>query len=188
MIGVLPKSLQIDGVDYAIRSDFRVVLNIFEAFNDTELNEKEKVIVMLKCLYVVVPDDMEKAAEKAVWFIDGGGSDSATTSDNKPKSNVKLIDWEQDEQIIFSAVNKVAGKEIRSEEYLHWWTFLGFFNEIGEGLFSTVLNIRSKKAKGKKLEKYEQDFYKQHKEMIDIKKKYTEDEKQEMARLNDIFR
>lgn len=187
MIGVLPKSLQIDGVDYAIRSDFRVILNIFEAFADDELRDSEKVLVMLKCLYVVVPDDIEKAAEKAVWFIDGGGSESATQSD-KPQNKAKLIDWEQDEQIIFSAVNKVAGREVRALDYLHWWTFLGFFNEIGEGLFSTVLNIRSKKAKGKKLEKYEQDFYKSHKDLIDIKKKYTEDEKQEMARLNDIFR
>ena len=185
MIGVLPTTLSVDGVDYAIRSDVRVVLNIFEAFNDTELNEKEKVIVMLKCLYVVVPEDLEKAAEKAVWFIDGGSS--ATQSD-RPHNKVKLIDWEQDEQLIFSAVNKVAGTEIRTLDYLHWWTFLGFFNEIGEGLFSTVLNIRSKKAKGKKLEKYEQDFYKSHKDLIDIKKKYTEEEKEEMARINDIFK
>ena len=185
MIGVLPKSLQIDGVDYAIRSDFRVILNIFEAFSDDELRDSEKVLVMLKCLYVVVPDNIEMAAEKAVWFIDGGGS--ATQSD-KPQNKAKLIDWEQDEQIIFSAVNKVAGREVRALDYLHWWTFLGFFNEIGEGLFSTVLNIRSKKAKGKKLEKYEQDFYKSHKDLIDIKKKYTEEEKEEMAWINDIFK
>lgn len=187
MIGVLPKSLQIDGVDYAIRSDFRVVLNIFDAFADDELRDSEKVLVMLKCLYKNTPEDIEKAAEKAVWFIDGGGSEIATQSD-KPQNKVKLIDWEQDEQIIFSAVNKVAGTEIRALEYLHWWTFLGFFNEVGEGLFSTVLNIRSKKAKGKKLEKYEQDFYKSHKDLIDIKKKYTEEEKEEMARINDIFK
>ena len=186
MIGVLPTTLSVDGVDYAIRSDYRVILNIFEAFADDELRDSEKVLVMLKCLYVDVPDDIQQAAEKAVWFIDGGGS-SATQSD-KPQNKVKLIDWEQDEQIIFSAVNKVAGKEIRALEYLHWWTFLGFFNEIGEGLFSTVLNIRSKKAKGKKLEKYEQDFYKSHKDLIDIKKKYTEEEKEEMARINDIFK
>ena len=187
MIGVLPTTLSVDDVDYAIRSDYRVILNIFEAFADDELRDSEKVLVMLKCLYVDVPDDIEKAAEKAVWFIDGGGSEIATQSD-KPQNKVKLIDWEQDEQIIFSAVNKVAGTEIRALEYLHWWTFLGYFNEVGEGLFSTVLNIRSKKARGKKLEKYEQDFYKSHKDLIDIKKKYTEDEKQEMSRLNEIFK
>ena len=187
MIGVLPTTLSVDDVDYAIRSDYRVILNIFEAFADDELRDSEKVLVMLKCLYVDVPDDIEKAAEKAVWFIDGGGSEIATQSD-KPQNKVKLIDWEQDEQIIFSAVNNVAGTEIRALEYLHWWTFLGYFNEVGEGLFSTVLNIRSKKAKGKKLEKYEQDFYKSHKDLIDIKKKYTEEEKEEMARINDIFK
>ena len=27
-------------------------------------------------------------------------------------------------------------------EYVHWWTFLSFFMEIGDGLFSQVLSIR----------------------------------------------
>lgn len=60
--------------------------------------------------------------------------------------------------------------------YIHWWTFLGYFNEIGEGLFSTVINIRQKKNKGKKFEKYEQDFYQNNKDLIDLKKKYAKEE------------
>ncbi|MEE0929627.1 MAG: Gp15 family bacteriophage protein, partial [Acutalibacteraceae bacterium] len=32
MIGLLPKSLEIDGREYEINSDFRVVLLIFEAY------------------------------------------------------------------------------------------------------------------------------------------------------------
>ena len=64
---------------------------------------------------------------------------------------IKTIDWKHDEMIIFPAVNKCAGFEVRSCPYMHWWTFLGIFGEIGEGLFSTVMNIRQKNAKGKNL-------------------------------------
>jgi hypothetical protein len=94
------------------------------------------------------------------------------------KSNTKILDWKQDEQMIFGSINKVAGKEVRSEKFMHWWTFLGYFSEIDEGLLSTVINIRKKKAKGKKLEKYEQEFVRENQELINIKKELTEEEEQ----------
>ena len=170
MIGVLPKSLKIDGEEYEINSDFRTVLVIFQAYNDPELTDFEKMEVCLQCIYKVRPENTESALEKAMWFLDGG---------DMPKSKqapVKIMDWEYDQSMYFPAVNKAAGYETREVEYLHWWSFLGLFNEISEGLYSQVMNIRSKIAKGKPLEKYEIEFYNDHKELINIKEKLTEEE------------
>lgn len=181
MIGNLPKSLEIGGNQYRIRSDFRVALLIFEAFSDTGLNDYEKTEVCLKCLYKEIPDDKETAYRQAVWFLDGG---------NFPKSkqnHKKVFDWKQDENIIFPAVNKSAGFETRSAEYIHWWTFLGYFSEIGEGLFSQVVNIRTKKSKGKKLEKWEREFYAEHREIIDLKNPVSIEEQAEIDRLNKLL-
>lgn len=181
MIGILPKSLEIGGIEYKIRSDFRVALLIFEAFNDSELNDMEKIQVCIECLYETIPSDTENAYKKAIWFLDGG---------DIPKSrqnHKKVFDWKQDESIIFSAINKSAGFETRSAEYIHWWTFLGYFREIGEGLFSQVVNIRTKKAKGKKLEKWEREFYNEHRELIDIKQHYNSEEQAEIDRLKAIL-
>jgi len=179
MVGRLPTSLNVNGIDRAIRSDYRVALLIFQAYNDPELSEQEKTYVMLDCLYEdfenIPPEDYQAACEQAVWFLDGG----IIQEDTKYQSSKKVIDWEQDEQIIFSAVNKVAGKETRSLEYLHWWTFLGYFNEIGEGLLSTVISIRQKLNKHKKLEKYEQEFYRANKSLIDIKTRLSAEEQTE---------
>ena len=72
--------------------------------------------------------------------------------------NKKLMDWEKDSQIICAAVNKVANMEIRSVEYIHWWTFMGYYMSIGESLYSTILQIRDKIVSGKKLEKHEREF------------------------------
>ena len=72
--------------------------------------------------------------------------------------NYRLIDWEKDSQMICSAVNKVANTEIRSEPYIHWWTFMGYYSAVGESLLSSVVSIRDKMMRGKKLEKYEQEF------------------------------
>jgi len=187
MIGRLPTTLKINGVDRAIRSDFRVALLIFQAYNDPELSDLEKTWVMLDCLYENLEDipseDIEEACKQAVWFLDGG----MVHEDSNYKKSKKVIDWEQDEQMIFSAVNKVAGKETRAAEYVHWWTFLGYFNEIGEGLLTAVINIRQKKNKGKKLEKYEQEFYRENKALIDIKKRLSAEEQAEKEYLEKLL-
>lgn len=170
MIGKLPKSLVVGDTEYAIRSGFDVALLIFQAYSDPNLSETEKAQVCLMCLYEEVPINADEALKQATWFLDGGDMPKSK------KSPVKLMDWEYDQSIYFPAVNKVAGYETRTVDYLHWWSFLGLFNEIGEGLFSQVMNIRSKRAKGKKLEKHEKEFYNEHKELINIKEKLTEEE------------
>lgn len=181
MIGQLPDTLEVDNREYAIHPDFRNALLIFHAYNNTELSSFEKARICLECLYETVPENEQKAYEKAIWFLDGGDTP-------KPKkAPKKLMDWEQDESIIFPAVNKAAGYETRSTEFLHWWSFLGLFNEIGEGLYSQVMNIRAKKAKNKKLEKWEREFYNDHKELIDLKKKYTVEEQEEMERIKQLL-
>lgn len=188
MIGYLPKELNVNGTNRAIRSDYRVVLLIFQAYADPEMSEQEKTYTMLDCLYeqfkYIPPEDYQESINQALWYLDGGIEPDENSKHQQAK---KVMDWEQDEQIIFSAVNKVAGCEIRAKEYMHWWTFLGYFNEVGEGLLSTVINIRSKKNKGKKLEKYEQEFYRENKSLIDLKKRLSAEEQAEIDYWNKLL-
>lgn len=173
MIGLLPQSLSINGKDYDINSDYRNILIICEAFSDNELTDHEKAYICMKRLFKfpesIPQGDLQEAVEKAFWFVGGGDIPKSEPS------RVKLIDWKHDESIIFPAVNKVVGCEVRSVLYMHWWTFIGCFGEIGEGLFSTVMNIRHKKAEGKKLEKWEHEFLKKHKELVVLR---TDEERQ----------
>lgn len=184
MIGELPKALNIAGSSYDINSDFRVMLRIYEAFGDPELTDREKLYICMKLLYAdyesIPREHFQEAAEKAYWFA--GGGDMPQSS-----SGAKVMDWVQDQQLYFPAVNKAVGYEVRAVTYMHWWSFIGAFSEIGEGLFSQVINIRSKKAHGKKLEKYEQDFYSRHRELIELKRKYTKEEAAERERLNKLL-
>lgn len=176
MIGALPKTLTVGGKVCKIRTDFRVALTIFEAYNDPELSPRDQAAACLKCLYETPPPDIAEALRQAAWFLDGGGCVKL-----KPLP-VKTIDWEQDESMLFAAVNKAAGQEIRALDYLHWWTFLGFFSEMGECLYAQILNIRQKRARGKPLEKWEQEFFRSHKELIMIRKKLTAAEQAELER------
>ena len=98
------------------------------------------------------------------------------------------MDWEQDASLIVTAVNKVLGREVRADSYLHWWSFLSAYMEIdNKTLFSNILSIRIKKSKGKKLEKWEQEFYRENKSLIDIKRKLTAEEEEEERLLEEMF-
>lgn len=183
MIGRLPTTLNIGGKDYDIRTDYRDCLTVITAFEDSELSDLEKMIITVKIIYMNPPKDIQEAYEKAVWFLDCGKKLDEVNIKNKPQ----LYDWKQDEQMIFSAINKVAGKEIRAESYMHWWTFMGLFNEIGEGMFASVVNIRNKKAKHKKLEKYEQEMYRENRDIIDLHSKKKQRSDEEKAALKQML-
>lgn len=165
MICFLPEALEVGGQQIAINADFRNVLTIFEAFDDPEITKEEKAIVCLARLYAgpLPYYHIEEAYKKAVWFLDGG---------DLPKSDpegARLIDWNHDGSMIFPAVSKVLGTiDVRSLPFLHWWTFLGSFGEVGEGLLSTVLNLRQKRSRGEKLTKSEERFWRKNKKLCRI--------------------
>ena len=97
------------------------------------------------------------------------------------------MDWNQDAKEIVADVNKVAGQEIRAMPYLHWWTFLSYFHAIGEGQFSTIVSIRDKMRKGKQLEKWEKEFYRDNKSKVDLKKRYSAEEIAEREALEKLL-
>ena len=59
---------------------------------------------------------------------------------------------------------------------MHWWTFLAAYREIGDCTFAIVVRIRDHKARGKALDKTDQEFYRRNRQMVDLKTKYTPQE------------
>ena len=165
----LPTSTTIDGVKYRFNADFRDILQIIEYLTDTKRPEVVRWLIVLELFYEdpIPTEHQQEAIEYLVKFIGYG--------EEKAKPGPKLIDWEQDAQLIIGDVNKVAGYEIRTISFLHWWTFLSYFYGIGEGVLSSVVSIRNKKAKGKKLEKWEEEYYKENKSIVDFHKPDSEE-------------
>jgi len=181
----LPKTLCVNGREEPIRWEYTAILDAISALNDPELEKAQKLYAALYIIYENFADfkaeDLQSAWDSATEFINGDVDDDV-------KSNVKTIDFEQDFRVMIPAINKVAGREIRGEDNIHWWTFIGWLMEIGECTYSTVLTIRTKLSKGKKLENYERDFYNANKRLVDIKPKLTEQEKADEEWLNNFLR
>lgn len=109
MIGQLPTSLNVNGREYSIRSDFRPCLSCLVAFNDSELTPEEQMTVLLEVIYLeeIPEEDVEEAIKQAIWFLNCGELDE---QQQEGIAQVPLYSWEQDEQLIFSGVNKSGWK------------------------------------------------------------------------------
>ena len=175
----LPKTIVIGDQEYAIRYDFRVILTVIEALNDSELSSAEKAETLITLFYVDSAGirDYEAAIKECFDFIDMGES--------QKKKSPRVMDWEQDFNYIIAPINRVLGKEIREIPYdfdtneggLHWWSFMGAYMEIGgDCMFSQIVTIRDKQARGKKLEKYEREWLRRNSEIVNLKQKFTETE------------
>ena len=175
MIWGLPTTVTVKGEEYPIRSDYRVILDICTALTDAELDDNARGYVCLDLFYEdfnsLPLDAYDEAIEQCFWFIRCG------EEEQKRQKKTTLVSWAQDYNYIIAPINRVAGHEIRADEYLHWWTFVGYYNEIGgDCTFAQIVRIRDKLGRGKKLDKDEQKWYRENKQIVDIKRTYTEAE------------
>ena len=177
----LPETAVIGGNEYEINTDFRDVMDVIKVLTDPDRLEYTRWLTAIALFYEgEIPKEHEyEAMEYLSAFISYGEIDA--------KPGPRLLDWEQDAQAIVADVNRVAGREIRCLPYLHWWTFLSYFQAIGEGQLSTIVAIRDKLQRGKPLEKWEQEFYRENKSRVDLKKRYTEEELAEQERLKKLL-
>ena len=174
----LPTALEVCGKEYPIRYGWRPTLDILIACADPELDNQGKAAVMLAILYPgfseMPAEHYQEALEKACRFIDCGQQ-----KEGKPKP--RMIDWQQDAPIIIPEINRVAGREIRLDPDIHWWTVFGWFLGIGNGTLANVLHIRRKRQKGQKLTKWEEEYYRENRALCDLRKPETEEDKQVKA-------
>lgn len=182
----LPVTLTVGGAVYDIRSDFRAVLDVLSAVSDPELDDREKASVMLKIIYPgwrdIPSEHIPDALDAACGFIDCG---CRAVSDDGGAPRPRLFDWDGDAALIIAAVNGVAHTEVRALPYLHWWTFWGYFIEIGDSLFSTVLGIRHKRARHKKLDAGESAFYRENRMLVDGRPRLSAEDS---AKMEEVLR
>lgn len=173
----LPKTAVIGGKEYEIKTDFRQVLQIIKGFTDPNIPEWIRWHIAVESFFVgeIPTGNMREAMDFLAKFI------SYEEAESKP--GPVLMDWDQDAKVIIADVNKVAGKEIRELPYLHWWTFLSYFHAIGEGQLSNIVSIRDKIKRGKPLDKSEKEFYRENKDRVDLKQRYSAEEIAEQERL-----
>ncbi len=173
----LPTRCTIGGAQYDLHCDFRDVLEIFRYLNDGALPEQLRWRIALALFYEpqVPPIHWAEALSYMTEFLSYGSG---------AQQKQPLLDWERDAPLIVADVNRVAGREIRATPFLHWWTFLGYFYALPPGQLSTVLAIRQKLRRGKKLLDWEQEYYRENRDLVDLPVPLTAREQEEKQKLS----
>ena len=123
----LPESVRIGADTVAIATDFRAGLRVILAFEDPELTDLEKQMILLQVMYGDTEiTDTEAAAHVAVKFLDGGKRESADQGNPSPR----VMSWQIDQQLIYAAFRQTHGIDLTTAT-LHWWQFLALFMDLG---------------------------------------------------------
>ena len=174
----LPTTVEINGKKIKIRNkcDYRVVLDTIEILYDRELSQEQALICALYVFYDIpkktksveadvfnVVKDINTATMEMLKIINLG---EAPSNEERPR----LVDWKRDFSLMAPPISRTLGYSVRDEKnFTHWYDFVGAYMEIGgECTFSHIISIRHKRMKGKKLEKWEEEFYRENRKMIDL--------------------
>lgn len=170
----LPTAVEIDGREYELNTDFRTCLNIILAFEDTELTDYEKRIVMLGLLYKEVPDNIREAIRLGVKFLNCGEEDKQEASNAETK---RVFSFNKDAKYIYTAIKQTHDVDLESIEYLHWWKFYYMFLDINEDcFFSRILYYRNQRNHGK-LTKEEREYCAKIHDILELPHTETSEEK-----------
>jgi hypothetical protein len=132
------------------------------AFEDDQLTGYEKQMIMLENLYPQPIEDVQAALEMGMKFLDGGkvGEDE--------DSGPRLFSFEKDANLIFAAFRQTHGIDLQNIEYLHWWSFLALFMDLGaDTAFCNLVGLR-KRVKSGKATKEERETAREMGDMFDV--------------------
>ena len=172
MVWILPTTLEVEGVEYGINSDFRPCLSAMQAMDDILIPDIEGYYFAMNIIFgegnLARIKNHTQALSQMAWFLNCGRE--STSRDSVDFFAPPMIDWEQDGWLIFSGIAQTIGRDIRMDDYCHFWSFMAYFQGMGECTFTIVRSIRYKLAKRVKLENWEQEFYRKNRDIVDVKK------------------
>jgi hypothetical protein len=138
-------AIEIGGVEYPINTDFRDCLRVILAFEDPDLTGYEKQMILLDNLYPEPIEDTQAAFTMGMKFLNGG----KVIDNDEEGGGPRLYSFEKDANIIFAAFRATHGIDLQNIEYLHWWSFLSLFMDLGaDTTFCNLIGLRKRVKNG----------------------------------------
>ena len=167
----------------AIRTDYRDILELLRWLGgtaDPQLDQSGRWYVAMRLFYPTFAEMPQACWPQATDFL---AQFLAAGRREQARPGPPLMDWQQDAPLIAAGISRAAGQDVRTLPYLHWWSFLAWFDAIGEGSFATVVAIRDKLRRGKRLENWELDFYRTHRAAVELRSPASPAQEAEKQRL-----
>lgn len=160
ILDVLPETVEIDGAEYRINSDFRISILFELLMQDDEVGKRQKLIQGLKLYYPEIPQNMTEAVEKMIWFYRCGKETENDRSGSGGSGSKQVYSFEYDDDYIYAAFLEQYGIDLQDVEDLHWWKFRALFKSLGEDTeFVKIMGYRSINITSK-MSNEQREFYK----------------------------
>lgn len=130
----LPKTIDVNGQEIQIITDFREYVRLIDMLKDTELDPIEKKY-FVEQYFKEPPQDFEVAMEALTDFVTMSTVDDKTNkSEEQEEERVKkdVYSFQIDYPFIFSAFLHDYGINIRTIPYMHWWEFRMLFAGLSD--------------------------------------------------------
>ena len=176
-----PTKINVNNKVLRINSDFRNCIKIIEAFEDDDLFDEEKYLILIRRLYIdeVKEEDLEQAIIKGIKFLDLGEE-----NENNEENVKRLYSFSKDDSYIYTGIRQSHNIDLNSIEYLHWWNFVYLFLDIGQdSMFNQLVYYRKRKNEGK-LTKDEKKVYISMRKILDLDYEEEDEENEFMRQLN----
>lgn len=140
LTSTFPKSLTVNGEEYAIYWDHRSCLRIMAALESGDLTRWEQYLYLVQALYEDIPSDFNAALMQALWFLHGGREleEASARADTR-----RTFSYEQDAELIYAAFSTRHGIDLAVTD-LHWWRFRALFSDLRETTFSELCSMRKR--------------------------------------------
>lgn len=160
ILDVLPETVEIDGAEYRINSDFRISILFELLMQDDELGKRQKLVQGLQLYYPEIPHNVTMAVDKMIWFYRCGketGNGGHGSGSGRAK---QIYSFEYDDDYIYAAFLEQYGIDLQDIEELHWWKFRALFRGLSEDTeFVKIMGYRSVKITSE-MSKEQREFYK----------------------------
>lgn len=167
-----PTKVDVDGTIIQLDTSFKTALRCMEVVDDDSISDSERALAIIYLLTNDIPKvDLNKLLKVLQKYLQCG-------VENVAPSGKKDMDFEQDEQYIFSSFIYDYGIDLQQTD-MHWWKFIDLLNGLSnECVLSRIREIRTMDVSVYKDAKTKDKILKARAQVaLKIKHKQTDEEK-----------
>ncbi|MCM1295667.1 MAG: bacteriophage Gp15 family protein [Muribaculaceae bacterium] len=143
---------EINGIP--ISPDYRNMIRFDQILQHPEMSESEKLYLGLCQLWPEIPQDIEWAVHKLLWFYSCGHLANEGGKPNKVQPEpLRAYDFDKDSELIYAGFYAAYGISLTTIRFLHWWEFIALLSglpdttQMGRIMYYRTVDISQVKDK-----------------------------------------
>ena len=140
-----PTKITIGKIKYKVVPTVGRIITIFEIIENDELNEYEKINLILKIIVKAKTRLFFMSSDNKIQLLKKIFNDIINTHETK-KRNPKALDFQQDSQYIYGAFWQAYNIDLAQQrDKMHWWAFCSLLASLPEDTrLMQIISIRTR--------------------------------------------